>query len=30
MDAATQTSSLTLLDIERVVRSDPEDGRATL
>ncbi|WP_336343354.1 hypothetical protein [Halalkalicoccus ordinarius] len=30
MDAATQTSSLTLLGIERVVRSDPEDGRATL
>ena len=30
MDAATQQTSLTLLGIERVIQSEPEDGRATL
>lgn len=30
MDAATQRASLTLLGIEHVVRSNPEDGHATL
>ncbi|MFC7008530.1 hypothetical protein [Halalkalicoccus salilacus] len=30
MDAATQQTSLTLLGIERVIQSVPEDGRATL
>ena len=30
MDTATQRTSLTLLGIERVIQSEPEDGRATL
>ena len=30
MDAATQQASLTLLGIERVIQSVPEDGHATL
>ncbi|WP_336361978.1 hypothetical protein [Halalkalicoccus salilacus] len=30
MDAAIQRTSLTLLGIERVIQSEPEDGRATL
>ncbi|WP_336343309.1 hypothetical protein [Halalkalicoccus ordinarius] len=30
MDATTQRTSLTLLGIERVAQSAPEDGRATL
>lgn len=30
MDVATQQSSLTLLGIERITKSTPEDGRATL
>ena len=30
MDAVTQRTSLTLLGIERVIQSEPEDGRATL
>ena len=29
MDVATQQTSLTLLGIERVIQSEPEDGRAT-
>lgn len=30
MDAAIQQTSLTLLEIERIVKSTPEDGRVTL